>query len=174
MKPNPLPITESDARSSKRPFLVVLLLLSIFVLAHSRNMLSNSAATSTDSIKIKSKALNRSNAHRHAKISTPQPVAAAVSAADPPPLANMHTPVGCPAWMAEYAAFHKQHRGTPGAKYLLYAACPGRSGLGDRIRGMMYLTRQAAAHKRVVLFTWRGEPHEAERWVRHSLFRLPP
>jgi hypothetical protein len=82
---------------------------------------------------------------------------------DPPALDNMQTPSSCPAWIAEYAAFHKQHRGQPGAKYLLYSACPGSSGLGDRVRGMMYLARQAAAAKRVVLFTWRDEPHELHR-----------
>lgn len=69
----------------------------------------------------------------------------------------------CPSWLADYAAFHKQQRGQPNAKYLVYAACPGRSGLGDRIRGMMYLTRQAVALNRVILFTWRGAPHEAQR-----------
>lgn len=67
--------------------------------------------------------------------------------------------------MAEYAQFHRQQRGKPSTKYLVYSACPGGSGLGDRVRGMMYLTRLAAALDRVVLFTWRGAPHELERWV---------
>jgi hypothetical protein len=57
----------------------------------------------------------------------------------------------------------RANRGKPGAKYLVYTACPGSSGLGDRVRGMMYLTRQAAAFGRVILFTWRNEPHELQR-----------
>lgn len=59
----------------------------------------------------------------------------------------------------------RQHRRAPGAKYLVYSACPGQSGLGDRIRGMMYLTRQAVATGRVILFTWRDEPHAVERYL---------
>lgn len=83
----------------------------------------------------------------------------------PPLIPGMRTLDGCPTWMAEYAQFHRQQRGKAGAKYLVYSACPGGSGLGDRVRGMMYLTRLAAALDRVVLFTWRGAPHELERWV---------
>jgi len=81
----------------------------------------------------------------------------------PPPIPFMQMPTACPTWMAEYAAFHKKHRGEPGAKYLVYSVCPGYSGLGDRIRAMMYVTRLAVSLQRVVLFTWKGEPHEPHR-----------
>lgn len=125
------------------------------------------------------------------------PAAARVTAllqANAPAWWKASAPQDCPAWIAEYSAFHRwvaanhmqvaagrshklglplillcclcrQHRGAPGAKYLVYSACPGQSGLGDRIRGMMYLTRQAVATGRVVLFTWRDEPHAVERYL---------
>jgi hypothetical protein len=50
-------------------------------------------------------------------------------------------------------------------RYLVFSVCPGKSGLGDRIRGMMYVTRLAVAAKRVVLFTWQNDPYEPQRCV---------
>lgn len=79
-----------------------------------------------------------------------------------------HTAVGCHgSFILPPCAllWHRQNRGKPNAKYLVYSACPGYSGLGDRVRGMMYMTRLAAAMNRVVLFTWRNEPHEVEQYL---------
>jgi hypothetical protein len=59
----------------------------------------------------------------------------------------------------------RRNRGKPGAKYLVYSACYWQSGLGDRVRGMLYLTRQAIATGRVILFTWRNQPHDVERYL---------
>lgn len=73
---------------------------------------------------------------------------------------ELHNPQGCPAWIAEYAAFHAQQRGQPSAMYLVHSVRHGNSGLGDRIRGMLFATRLAAASQRVVLFTWRHSPDE--------------
>lgn len=67
---------------------------------------------------------------------------------------------GCPMpWLAEYEAFHAANRGKPGAKYLVHAVTDRMSGgLGDRLRGMLYVVRAAAASRRVVLFKW-THPH---------------
>jgi hypothetical protein len=73
---------------------------------------------------------------------------------------GLHTPQGCPAWIMEYAAFHAQQRGQPGTRYLVHSVRHGNSGLGDRVRGMLFATRLAAASQRVVLFTWRHSPDE--------------
>lgn len=61
----------------------------------------------------------------------------------------------CPAWMSEYAVFHNAHKHSPTAKYLIYhcassvdQAC---NGLGDRLRGIMYMTRVAHGSKRIFL-----------------------
>lgn len=73
---------------------------------------------------------------------------------------GLHQPQGCPSWIAEYAAFHAQQRGQPGTRYLVHSVRHGNSGLGDRIRGMLFATRLADASQRVVLFTWRHSPDE--------------
>lgn len=39
------------------------------------------------------------------------------------------------------------------------------SGLGDRIRGMLFTTRLAAASQRVVLFTWKDDPAEPQAFL---------
>lgn len=131
---------------------------------------TSNSSNSSSSLIIELQAMNDNNNSssmslgKHTQPNTRKPAekhasASPRKAAPLPVTADTH----CPTWMSEYAAFHKQQRGQPGAKYLVYAACPGSSGLGDRIRGMMYLTRQAVALNRVILFTWRGAPHEAER-----------
>ena len=68
--------------------------------------------------------------------------------------------LGCPMpWLSEYEAFHKATRGAPGAKYLVHSVDGIYSGgFGDRLRGMLYALRAAAAMKRVVLFRW-SYPH---------------
>lgn len=71
---------------------------------------------------------------------------------------------GCPAWLAEYAAFHATARNDPSAKFLIWTCNlehrPGASryvlgndcnGLGDRLRGIMWMVRAAAAAGRVLL-----------------------
>jgi hypothetical protein len=45
---------------------------------------------------------------------------------------------------------------------LVHSVRKGKSGLGDRIRGMLFATRLAVATKRVVLFTWKSEPDEPQ------------
>lgn len=72
----------------------------------------------------------------------------------------------CPAWMAEYSAFHNATRYSPSAKFLIYQCSHGRederhgshgsmgqfcNGLGDRLQGMMFMTRLAYATSRVLL-----------------------
>lgn len=47
-------------------------------------------------------------------------------------------------------------------RYLIHSVRRGKSGLGDRIRGMLFATRLAAATGRVVLFTWKGDPGEPQ------------
>lgn len=71
---------------------------------------------------------------------------------------------GCPAWLAAYAAFHAKARNDPDAKYLVwtcnlehragnrrYTIGSKCNGLGDRLRGIMWMTRVAAAARRVLL-----------------------
>lgn len=87
---------------------------------------------------------------------------------------RIQKPKRCPNWMAEYAAFHKQTRGTASAKYLVHNVDKGSSGFGDRIRGMMYTARLAASLKRVVLFTWGSAPHEPDRQVLETSAILVP
>jgi hypothetical protein len=47
-------------------------------------------------------------------------------------------------------------------RYLIHSVKLGKSGLGDRIRGMLFSTRMAASSKRVILFTWKGDPDEPQ------------
>lgn len=90
------------------------------------------------------------------KRSTPQE-----QPAKAPAVEGFRTPEDCPAWISNYAAFHKQNRGTPSAKYLVFKANGG--GLGDRLRAMMFTTRLAVSLNRVVLFTWSNSPHEPDK-----------
>lgn len=57
----------------------------------------------------------------------------------------------CPAWIAEYAAFHKEHRNDTDARRLTYS-CENSGeggGFGDRFRAMVWGARLAAATRRV-------------------------
>jgi hypothetical protein len=80
----------------------------------------------------------------------------------------MKTPtLECPIWFSEYEKFHAAARGKPGTKYLIHqvpdrSVSPGSGGLGDRLRGMLYALRLAAAYKRVLLFSW-GQPVRLEQ-----------
>lgn len=71
----------------------------------------------------------------------------------------------CPTWMADYAAFHNRNRYSPSAKYLIYLCSHSRAddykrpaierqtcnGLADRLKGIMFLTRLAAASNRILI-----------------------
>ena len=62
----------------------------------------------------------------------------------------------------EYVRFHNAHRGAAGAQYLIYECkqyCNG--GLGDRVRGILFLLRVAITHRRVLLVNW-TEPFPLE------------
>lgn len=72
---------------------------------------------------------------------------------------STHQPFAeCPAWFTQYEVFHAAARGKPGTRYLIHqvpAHSTGKSGgFGDRLRGMLFALRLAAATKRVLLFTW--------------------
>lgn len=64
----------------------------------------------------------------------------------------------CPPWFGAYETFHLAARSQPGTKYLIHQVpehTVGKSGgLGDRLRGMLYALRLAAASGRVLLFSW--------------------
>lgn len=68
----------------------------------------------------------------------------------------------CPAWIEEYDKFHRAFRHHPSSKYLIYLCSRGRSddnveshqscnGLGDRLKGMMFMTRLAHAANRILI-----------------------
>lgn len=58
-------------------------------------------------------------------------------------------------WLSDYETFHKKNRGALNARYLVHKVNSSMSGgLGDRLRGMLYTVRAAAAGNRVVLFEW--------------------
>lgn len=61
----------------------------------------------------------------------------------------------CPVWMATYAAFHNANKFSPTAKYLIYHCAAGKrevcNGLGDRLHGIMFMTRIAAGTHRVLI-----------------------
>ena len=68
-------------------------------------------------------------------------------------------------WLAEYEAFHKANRGRPGAKYLVHSVDSGlNGGVGDRLRGMLFTVRAAAASKRVLLMRW-ATPHPLHHFL---------
>lgn len=70
----------------------------------------------------------------------------------------------CPPWLADYAKFHQQQRGQPGARYLVQVAdihSGLNGGFGDRLRGALFTVRLAQALGRVALFTWKT-PFELE------------
>lgn len=73
----------------------------------------------------------------------------------PEPLSSLPE---CPAWFQDYESYHAAARGQAGTKYLVHQVpdhSVGKSGgFGDRLRGMLYALRLAAASKRVLLFTW--------------------
>ncbi|KAG2494267.1 hypothetical protein HYH03_007622 [Edaphochlamys debaryana] len=86
--------------------------------------------------------------------------------------------LGC--WLHDYVAWHRSMRGRPDARYLVYVCFkPGGvagaeaternvwkrcCGLGDRMRGIQFLTRIAAATKRVLL-VWQESPAPLERFL---------
>ncbi|KAG2494268.1 hypothetical protein HYH03_007623 [Edaphochlamys debaryana] len=83
-------------------------------------------------------------------------------------------------WLHDYVAWHRSMRGRPDARYLVYVCFkPGGvagaeaternvwkrcCGLGDRMRGIQFLTRIAAATKRVLL-VWQESPAPLERFL---------
>lgn len=74
------------------------------------------------------------------------------------PITNPNTLPECPEWFKDYEAYHAAARGQPGTKYLVHQVPDhkvGKSGgFGDRLRGMLYALRVAAASERVLLYTW--------------------
>ena len=77
-----------------------------------------------------------------------------------------------PAWMQEYAAWHRQHRNDPDARFLMYScheqmngqragACGGH---GNRIKQICWTLRAAAASRRVLLVDW-ASPEDLEEYV---------
>ncbi|EFJ41326.1 hypothetical protein VOLCADRAFT_98748 [Volvox carteri f. nagariensis] len=63
---------------------------------------------------------------------------------------------GCPQWVLDYIAFHKATRLEPSAKYVLHTCYGGIcGGVGDRLRGVLWSARLAAATRRVLLVSWR-------------------
>eukprot|EP00198_Chlamydomonas_reinhardtii_P005817 XP_001695153.1 predicted protein [Chlamydomonas reinhardtii] len=94
-------------------------------------------------------------------------------------------------WLPEYVEWHRTHRGRPDAKYLVWVCyrddglggpdAPSRNvyadcaGLGDRLRGIHYLTRIAYAVKRVLL-VWQESPVLLEHFLEptHIDWRLTP
>ncbi|KAG2443459.1 hypothetical protein HXX76_001816 [Chlamydomonas incerta] len=109
----------------------------------------------------------------------------------PPCTGELRDPIhGC--WLHDYVAWHKANRGKPDAKYLIWICYgpggPGASrartanvygdncaGLGDRMRGIQYLTRVAAYTKRVLL-VYQESPAPMERFLYPALidWRLTP
>jgi hypothetical protein len=61
-------------------------------------------------------------------------------------------------WLFKYENFHASNRNRPGAKYLVHMVEGTSGGLGDRLRGMLFAVRVAAASKRVIIFKW-AHPH---------------
>ena len=76
----------------------------------------------------------------------------------PPAASSPHTTLP---WLAEYAAWHRQHRDDPSAKYVMYS-CHERmtgagqicGGHGNRIKQITFTLRVAAATGRVLLVDW--------------------
>lgn len=77
-----------------------------------------------------------------------------------------------PAWMQEYAAWHRQHRNDPDARFLMYScheqmngqragACGGH---GNRIKQICWTLRAAAASGRVLLVDWLS-PERLEEYL---------
>lgn len=60
----------------------------------------------------------------------------------------------CPAWIQEYAVFHKTHRTGSTTKYLVYSAEGTVGGLGDRLHGALFTIRLAHALGRIALIKW--------------------
>ena len=87
----------------------------------------------------------------------------------------------CPEWLAEYAAWHKEERGSPSAKYLIWTCLLQPServkayrntqwcdGAGDRLRGMLWTLRVAAGSRRV-LFIMHDRPAPLEAYLEPAL-----
>jgi hypothetical protein len=75
----------------------------------------------------------------------------------------------CPPWLADYERFHRQQRTAPDARYLVAAQqIETKNGLGDRVRGMLYATRVAAATGRVLLLTWTAPEEDLSYFFKPS------
>ncbi len=64
---------------------------------------------------------------------------------------DFDSPEQTPLWLTDYIAFHKANRGQPGAKYVVATCntwCCPCGGLGDRLRGILYILMIARIHKR--------------------------
>lgn len=71
-----------------------------------------------------------------------------------PPFTGVTWPDACPRWLLDYEKFHAEHRGKRGTKYLVHQVTGESGGTGDRIRGMLFSIRAAAAMGRVLLAKW--------------------
>lgn len=65
---------------------------------------------------------------------------------------------GCPRFLDDYAAYHRENKDR-GPRYLVYHCIGGATadrcgGLGDRMRGMLFLFRLAIATRRILLLKW--------------------
>lgn len=64
-----------------------------------------------------------------------------------------YAPEICPQWLVKYKKFHDENKASPNAHYMVYW-CTGTmscSGLGDRLRGIMYLLRVAYAYNLILI-----------------------
>lgn len=76
-------------------------------------------------------------------------------------------------FLDEYAAFHHKTKGKAEARYLVYHCVGANSsdkcgGLGDRVRGMLFLFRVAIATRRILLLKW-THPLPLEMFFKPSL-----
>ena len=79
--------------------------------------------------------------------------------AAPPPL-----PPYCPSYVAEYAAFHREHRGSTAFRHLTLSCPPDvrLGGLGDRMRAVLYALRVAIKHRLLLFIDFEGTPFALE------------
>ena len=85
--------------------------------------------------------------------------------------------VGAPAWMDDYAVWHRRHRNDPGARFLMYSCHDQENGQrtgdvdfrvcgghGNRIKHICWTLRAAAASRLVLLVDWQW-PENLEEYL---------
>mmetsp|Transcript_26834 Transcript_26834/g.58526 ORF Transcript_26834/g.58526 Transcript_26834/m.58526 type:complete len:385 (-) Transcript_26834:291-1445(-) len=94
-------------------------------------------------------------------------------------------PYACPDWLHDYKEFHSANKHSPDARYLYYYCTHECNGVGDRLRGAMFLLRVAHLYKKILLIHWARPtnlttfliPNEID-WrpddVDPEVFKLPP